>query len=371
MVTGESGLRVRGARVRFGDLIAVDGVDLTVRPGEITALVGPSGCGKSSLLRFVAGLTPGRGTVAWDGVELTGVRPDRRRFGLMFQDHALFTDRDVAANIAFGLKMAGMGRRDRQPRIAEVLALVGLEGYEARAIDTLSGGEAQRIALARALAPSPRMLMLDEPLGSLDRILRERLADDLREILTGAGIAAVLVTHDQEEAYAVADHLAVMRAGRIVRDGPAAAVWADPADLFTARFLGHRNILGPDELRALGIDPAAVGAPTTAAEPTDGRAGGATHVVVPEAALRIVGADELDSTDPAGPGDRTVRIAAVVTAVRFRGPVSRVDLEIATAGGRIALRTHPPRPPAVGETVGLVVDPAMLRPLTDGDRTGQ
>lgn len=332
MVSGDHGLTVTDARVRFGPVTAVDGVDLQVHPGEITALVGPSGCGKSSLLRFVAGLETGAGTVRWDGIDLTRLRPDRRRFGLMFQDHALFTNRSVAGNIAFGLEMAGFDRRRRTDRTAEMLALVGLDGYETRPIDTLSGGEAQRVALARALAPAPRLLMLDEPLGSLDRELRERLAGDLRRILTTAGVAAVLVTHDQEEAYAVADQLAVMRAGRIVRNGAVGDVWADPATLFTARFLGHRNIVTPERLETFGLEPFH----------TD-----AAAVVVREAAIDIGPAD-----DPHG---RT----ALIDAVRFRGAISQVDLAI----DDLILQIHTPRPPRVGSIVTIRIDPDEIVPL--------
>ncbi|MCB0900443.1 MAG: ABC transporter ATP-binding protein, partial [Actinobacteria bacterium] len=168
-------------------------------------------------------------------------------------DHALFAHRDVAENVAFGLRMAGVGADDRALRIREVLDLVGLATHGDRSIDTLSGGEAQRVALARSLAPRPRLLMLDEPLGSLDRTLRDRLAVDLRRILASSGTAAIHVTHDQEEAYAVADRLVVMRDGRIERDGPVAEVWADPRTEFVARFLGHHNVLEPETARALGF----------------------------------------------------------------------------------------------------------------------
>lgn len=332
MVSDTPGLAVTDARVRFGTVAAVDGVDLQVEPGEITALVGPSGCGKSSLLRFIAGLEAGSGTISWDGADLTRMRPDRRRFGLMFQDHALFTNRSVAGNIAFGLEMAGTDRRRRIERITEMLALVGLDGYETRTIDTLSGGEAQRVALARALAPAPRLLMLDEPLGSLDRELRERLAGDLRRILTSADVASILVTHDQEEAYAVADQLAVMRAGRIVRDGTADDVWSDPATLFTARFLGHRNIVEPDQLAPLGVGPIH----------TD-----AAGVVIREAAI------DLESDDDTG------GLIARVETVRFRGAISQVDLAI----DDLVLQIHTPRPPRVGSTVTIRIDPDEIVPL--------
>src|SRR5690606_35721785 len=223
------GLQVQGVTVRFGATVAVDDVSLEVAPGEVVALVGPSGCGKSTLLRAIAGLeVPDAGTVRWDGTDLTRTPANERGFGWMFQDHALFAHRDVGDNVAFGLKMQRVDRAARAARVHALLELVGLSGYERRSIDTLSGGEAQRVALARALAPSPRLLMLDEPLGSLDRALRDRLALDLRRVLRELHQAAIHVTHDQEEAYAVADRLVVMREGRLVRDGPAVDVWRDP-----------------------------------------------------------------------------------------------------------------------------------------------
>ncbi len=188
-------LSVEGVVVRYGEVAALAGLDLEVADGEVVALLGPSGSGKSTLLRVVAGLVaPDAGSVTWDGQDLAGVPPHRRGFGLMFQDYALFPHLDVGGNVAFGLRMQGPVRPGR---VAEVLEMVGLPGYEDRAVGTLSGGEAQRVALARALAPEPRMLMLDEPVGSLDRVLRERLVIELRELLVRLRMTALYVTHDQ------------------------------------------------------------------------------------------------------------------------------------------------------------------------------
>ncbi len=242
--SGAVGLGVRDVVVRYGSTrrdpgtVAVDGVDLTVAPGEVLALLGPSGCGKSSLLRAVAGLEPlASGTVTWDGQTVAGVPVHRRGFGLMFQDGQLFAHRDVAGNVAYGL--AGAPRDQVSARVDELLALAGLAGYGRRAIATLSGGERQRVALARALAPRPRLLLLDEPLSALDRALRERLALDLRSALVATGTTALFVTHDQDEAFAVADRVAVMADGRLLQVAAPAELWRAPASREVARFLGY------------------------------------------------------------------------------------------------------------------------------------
>jgi thiamine transport system ATP-binding protein len=196
-------------------LVAVDRVSLTVAPGEMVALVGPSGCGKSTLLRAVAGLEPlTAGTMAWDGIDLSGVPVHRRGFGLMVQDGQLFTHQTVGQNVAFGLRMAGVGREERRRRAAEWLDLVGLSGLDDRAVTTLSGGQAQRVALARALAPGPRLVLLDEPLSSLDAELREDLRGELRRVIKATDVPVLWVTHDPAEAQA-ADRVLVMANGRL------------------------------------------------------------------------------------------------------------------------------------------------------------
>jgi len=237
-------LTVDGATVLFGRVTALDGVDLEVATGEVVAILGPSGCGKSTLLRTVAGLQPlDSGEVRWNGEDLAGLPVHRRDFGLMFQEHALFSHRDVAANVAFGLRMQKMDAAGRIRRVREVLGLVGLAGYQERAIATLSGGEAQRVALARSLAPEPRLLMLDEPLGSLDRPRRDELTEELRTLLRRVGVTVLHVTHDHDEAFAVADRVAVMQSGRIARIGTPADIWHDPRRAEVARFLGHANVV--------------------------------------------------------------------------------------------------------------------------------
>ena len=227
--------------VDYGSFRALEEVSFDVKPGQITALLGPSGCGKSTLLRAIAGLErPSGGDIAWEGESVLDTPTYQRGFGLMFQDGQLFPHRNVEGNIAYGLRHLPRDQRER--RVAEVLAIVGLEGFASRSIESLSGGQAQRVALARALAPRPRLLLLDEPLSALDRTMRESLSVELREIITGEGITSIYVTHDQDEAFAVADQIGVMIQGRLRRIDTPEAMWANPGDTEVARFLGFASI---------------------------------------------------------------------------------------------------------------------------------
>ncbi|RLU96637.1 iron ABC transporter ATP-binding protein [Streptomyces griseocarneus] len=237
-------LRLDGVTVRFGTRAVLDAVDLEVAEHETVCVLGPSGSGKSTLLRVVAGLQPvDAGRVLLSGGDQTGVPTHRREVGLMFQDHQLFPQRDVGGNVAFGLRMRGTGRAETERRVTELLDLVGLPGAQRRSVAALSGGEQQRVALARALAPRPRLLMLDEPLGQLDRSLRERLVVELRELFGRLGTTVLAVTHDQGEAFALADRVVVMRDGRIAQVGTPLEVWQRPASEFVARFLGFDNVV--------------------------------------------------------------------------------------------------------------------------------
>ncbi|MER7047781.1 ABC transporter ATP-binding protein [Streptomyces jumonjinensis] len=237
-------LSLDGVTVRFGARAALDAVDLDVAEQETVCVLGPSGSGKSTLLRVVAGLQHAdSGRVLLSGRDQSDVPVHRRGVGLMFQDHQLFPQRDAGGNVAFGLRMRGVGRVERDRRVAELLELVGLPGAGRRAVASLSGGEQQRVALARALAPEPRLLMLDEPLGQLDRGLRERLVVELRELFGRLGTTVLAVTHDQGEAFALADRVVVMREGRIAQTGTPLEVWQRPADEFVARFLGFDNVV--------------------------------------------------------------------------------------------------------------------------------
>jgi thiamine transport system ATP-binding protein len=233
------GLRVVGVSVTLGGRRVLDGVDLGVEPGEIVALLGPSGSGKSTLLRTIAGLEPAdTGRISFAGDDLDGVPPHRRGFGFMFQEGALFPHRDVRGNVEFGLRMAGMRAAERAARVDEVLALVGLTGLAERRVAKLSGGEQQRVALARTLAPRPRFVMLDEPFGSLDRLLHDRLVEDVRALLRTADLPALVVTHDHDEAAALADRVALLRDGRVVQQGTIAELTTAPSNDWVAAFLG-------------------------------------------------------------------------------------------------------------------------------------
>ena len=228
----------------YGRLEVLHGINLEVERGEILCLLGPSGCGKSTLLRLIAGLEqPTSGDIRLDGQSLLGVPVHARDFGLMFQDFALFPHMNVGANVAFGLRMHGVPRDARQTRVQTALALVGMLEFVHRDVTQLSGGERQRVALARSLAPEPRLLMLDEPLGSLDASLRQRLVVELREIIKRLGLTAIYVTHDQQEAYAIGDRIAVMNAGQIEQVAAPEALYRTPATVFVARFLGLSNII--------------------------------------------------------------------------------------------------------------------------------
>jgi ABC-type Fe3+/spermidine/putrescine transport system ATPase subunit len=244
-------LNVSHVSKSYPGLPVLQDVSFAVGKGEIGCFLGPSGCGKTTLLRMVAGLeTPDTGSITFAGQDLSGVPVHRRNFGLMFQDYVLFPHKNAEDNVAFGLRMQQWPPTQIAKRVSEMLRLVELDGYEHRRVSELSGGEQQRVALARSLAPGPRLLMLDEPLGSLDRALREQLMNDLRAILKQVGVTTLYVTHDQEEAFAIADRVFIMRArleqgegGRIVQEGTPQEVYCQPASMYVARFLGFRNLL--------------------------------------------------------------------------------------------------------------------------------
>ncbi|MEJ7834364.1 MAG: ABC transporter ATP-binding protein [Nocardioides sp.] len=321
-------LNLSDVSVSYDGTPAVRDATLSLPDGSVLAVLGPSGCGKSTLLRAVAGLEPiETGTIAWDGADLSGTPTHKRGFALMFQDGQLFNHLSVARNVGYALRL----RRspDLRTRVAELLELVGLEGYADRLPATLSGGERQRVALARSLAADPRLLLLDEPLSALDAGLRERLAGDLRDILRAAGTTTLMVTHDHDEAYTVADRLAVMRAGRVTQAGEIAEVWANPVDPETALFLGYARVLeGEAAARLL----AAADLP-----PAD-------SVALRRSALGL---------DPDG------RLEGLVISVRASPDQVRLVVDVPGVGEVDAVASSH-RHPGPGARVRLAVDPSRL-----------
>ena len=325
----------------FGTTRALEAVSLTVELGEVVSLLGPSGCGKSTLLAIVAGLeAPDQGQVRWAGQDLATVPVHRRQFGLMFQDYALFPHRNVFENVAFGLEMQRQPRHAVRQAVSEALARVGLGGFEKRDVNTLSGGEAQRVALARSLAPRPRLLMLDEPLGALDRTLREQLLDDLRTLLRTQHIAQTVlyVTHDQQEAFTLADRVAVMRAGRIIQLGQPEAVYARPATVFVARFLGLTNLVeaapAGDQRVATSLGQFKLSTPAAAG----------LLLLRPDAA-RLSG--EMNT------------LSGVVASRSFRGAQVRLTLQ-PEQGPTLAFDFPAQDLPAVGDRIVVYLDPERL-----------
>lgn len=296
----------------------VAGVDLAVATGERLVVLGPSGSGKSTLIRVAAGLQrPSAGRVEIDGRDVTDLPAHRRGVGVVFQDAVLFPHRDVAGNVGYGLELAGIEPGERGRRVAEALDQVGLTGFGNRAVPELSGGEAQRVGLARALAPSPRILLLDEPLASLDGPLRERLKTELRALFESLGLTVVHVTHDVAEAFALGDRVAVLRDGRVAQVAPPAELWAAPASLWVAQFLGMRNVVATERGVTI-VRPEAVG-------------------LRPGAGARVVAVERRGPT-------------VLVTVARNDG----VRLEAIASG----LATW-----EVGEEVAVEIDPAGVIPL--------
>lgn len=300
-------LRCAGLKVTFGSTAALRSVDLDVAAGEVVAIMGESGSGKSTLLRVIAGLvTPDSGAIEWNGRDVTAIPTHLRRFGLMFQDYALFPHLNVAANIEFGLRMQGAAPERRATVVGRMLDLVGLSGYADRPVNELSGGEQQRVALARTLAPEPDLVLLDEPLGALDRARRDQLLADMQRIFSEVGVTVLYVTHDHNEAFAIAGRVAVLDAGRKVADAGPQELWTDPGHAAVATLLGFPVI--PDVAVRDGF--AHIGGAAVSVDLPDG-----THQLAIGPGAVVV--------DPAGP------VETRILATRFEGGVAKAIVEVA------------------------------------------
>ena len=316
-------VEIEGVTKRFGETPALDDVSLRIEEGELFALLGPSGSGKTTLLRAIAGFVdPEAGTIRIDGDAMHDLPVHRRDIGMVFQHYALFPHMSVFDNVAFGLSVRHVARSEMAERVRAMLALVQLEGYEERRPGQLSGGQQQRVALARALVTRPRVLLLDEPLGALDKRLRRRMQVELRQIQREVGITTVFVTHDQEEALTLSDRIAILDAGRIVQSGPPQAVYERPRTVFAADFLGDANFFAGRSLGG-GRVLASWGREVVAAELLEdprGRetervpeaAGGEVTLAVRPEKLHIVRAGE---PEPGGAN----RLAGTVTGVLYAG----------------------------------------------------
>jgi putative spermidine/putrescine transport system ATP-binding protein len=327
-------LVLRGLEKQFGGMPAVDGVDLEVRQGEFITLLGPSGSGKTTTLRMIAGLTlQSGGTIEIDGVDMSHVPPYRRDVGMIFQNYALFPHMTAAENIAFPLQMRRVGRAEMKRRVADALALVKLEGFGERHPRQLSGGQQQRIAFARAVVFNPRLLLMDEPLGALDKKLREALQLEVMHISRQLGATVVYVTHDQEEALVMSDRIAIFSKGRIEQLGSGEDLYDRPVSLFVADFIGESNILrgrfernGDGGWLTRGAWHWRVGAAAAARASVD--AGTAAALLVRPERLRIVGTGE---AAVAG----TNALEAAVKDVLYLGSMRK--FELALPDGQVAV----------------------------------
>jgi len=335
----------------YDGIFTLDRINLRLDAGHLLCLLGPSGCGKTSLLRIIAGLEKtDSGRVIFDGKDLCRIPPHRRGFGMMFQDFSLFPHKNVFDNVAFALQLKKDSRERVTRRVKEMLHLVGLEGFEMRDVNRLSGGESQRVALARSLASQPRLLMLDEPLGSLDRVLRERLMVDLDRIIKQVGVTTLYVTHDHAEAFTVADVVAVMNNGSVEQVDPPQTLYHQPANALVARFLGFRNLVEGVVAESEGIKsvlgmlyPQKIPVPP------------GTRVTV---LLRPEGARIVDAGHTVDPKETT--ILGTVKERTFKG--GHFNLTVQTDSG-VLLNfdfTLDALPPAMGQSIRLVLRPSAM-----------
>jgi len=358
----DSAVELVGLHKSYGKAVAVGGIDLTVGPGEFLTLLGPSGCGKTTTLSMIAGFVqPDRGSIRLAGQQVETLPPFRRDIGLVFQDYALFPHMDVAANVGFGLRMRNIDRREAARRVAEALELVQLGNLGARRPAALSGGQRQRVALARALVIRPKVLLLDEPLSNLDLKLREEMRLEISALQRRTGITTILVTHDQGEALAVSDRIAVMRTGRVEQVGWPGEIYEHPATRFVAEFIGTMNFLSGELLAdARPGMPCPVGTAHGTAEctVTSSMAGGSRVLVA-------VRPERLRLSADTGPGDLSVD--AVIEQFVYLG--SKTELRVRSAAGDTFVLeqandgSHPSY--VTGQAVRLAASASDLRAFPD------
>ena len=336
-------LRAQDVSHAYGDIVSLRDVSLDIDEGEILCLLGPSGCGKTTLLRIIAGLeTEYEGIIAFEGDDIRLIPAHKRGFGLMFQDFALFPHLSVAENIAYGLKRLGLKRKAIGEEVRSLMRRVGLDDLDERDVASLSGGQKQRVALARSLAPNPRLLMLDEPLGSLDAQLRDQLALELRRIVKSAGLSAIYVTHDHREAYAVADRIAVMNEGRVYQHDAPRDLYRRPRCEFVARFLGMTNVFSTSDSRIREMPGA-----------DEAMWAGASSVLVHPMGIAL--ADDRDSG--------ALGIDSIVENAIFRGAF--VDVRLVTATGLRLSFALADASVSVGDSLRIGVERDAIMPLAD------
>jgi putative spermidine/putrescine transport system ATP-binding protein len=336
-------VRLQGLRRQYGQVVALDGLDLTIEPGELVALLGPSGCGKTTTLRLLAGLEDAdTGRITVGGKDITHLSASKRDMGMVFQAYSLFPHMTVRENVAFGLRLRHISRPERDRRAVEMLDLVGLSEQAGRYAHQISGGQQQRVALARALAIEPQVLLLDEPLSALDAKVRAQLRDQIRRIQLEVGITTLFVTHDQEEALAIADRVGVMQEGRIEQLGPPTEIYSRPATAFVAEFVGLTNRLAGtvsgSSVTVRGRDLPLVDLSTPP--------GPVTALVRPEAVT-------LASDDSGGSGPLT----GTVISITFLGATSRVSVDLGDTTILAQLTTSDASALSAGSRVTLTIRP--------------
>lgn len=343
-------VEVSGVEHSYGAFRALKSVDLAVRPAEFMTLLGSSGSGKSTLLQAIAGLIePDCGDITVGGSSVLGLPPERRDMGFVFQNYALFPHLTVARNVAFPLEMRRESRRTIKQRVGEVLELVGLEEFAHRHPAELSGGQQQRVALARAITFHPRVLLLDEPLGALDRQLRQQVGLDLREVQREVGITTIYVTHDQEEAFVLSNRIAVMRDGKILQIDAPDRIYRDPVDLFVAQFVGDLNVLDASVVDAGTVKAAGLVLRMTSA--SEVRAGTTGTVAIRPEELQVC---------PSGDGPWGPSFEARVESTIFGGSWIRYGLRIASGAAVHAVSSSTEEMLAEGSTVRVSYDPERV-----------